>query len=774
MRLFIRKINSLQTLGRRLTSFLVVFSFLISSGPIELLQAQETHLSPLKDEVLKQVDFSENLQGIINGHASTPLSLSENDIEALKLLGYSDDEIASLTIGDLGNRDEQQKLGQRVSTYANKKNSEIEQGVKEDVIPGLASAVIGMGFSALLGVMIGVKCRNQPSALVFAGTSAAWAALEMMIWKGYQINMKDINTIMNATEIPTKITKEVREIKRIISDIENDIKKSTAGTYDTILERNEDKLKKLKDKAKSLRNFLNRSKDSQFGAIRRIQESLELAAETSEKKSKNARIAAIGFTTAAGVATAESFKAFGDGGKCFKGKIGLHHKILNDVMSMIIPLAHAGFANVSDLDKIGIPLGAGLGAAYLHFEKSFADKIYNSAPSRAAIFLGMAGFAYFASVKLKKASEFLHKQAREMDIFATSVENGLSNMNAGFDSVQGLINEIKDGLLPAYEKLVENIKNSEEIQEALANLKDQASNVSTSVSTAEVEGLIKNELSENEAQIQSTIDEGKDEINAIDSSEYSLKGVSYLDFLDFLIPSAIASFGGLSIKPSCFKRGLRFPSMDEDCSCLSRNRCMSSRFPSQLKLKRKGAFVNLVTQSAFATTKANDLILTGKPKHALAIYKKLSSNTRKIEQNSLTLMNRKISKKYNSKSILNLTKLIRNSTKEGLKDYFSHSKRKPLSLATSGIRGTFNREQKGLGNYSNPVIERLKNDIKKAKKMGNTSLAKFDINSISPSSEENSESTYNYDQETIIRDPSVNIFMMISKRYMQVRARGRL
>ncbi len=737
------------------------------------LYAVEDSVSALKTQALKQVNFSQNLKDIINGHASAPLSLSDNDKEALKLLGYSDNEIASLTISDLGDKEQQQLLSQRVNNYANKKNTEITQGVEKDVVPGLASAVIGLAFSSLLGVVIGVKCSNQPSALVFAGTSAAWAALEMMIWKGYKINMKDIETLTNATTIPNKMTKEVEEMKAIIASIEKDIKNSSEDTYESALSRNEEKLKKLKQKAQSLRDYLNKAKDSQFGAIRRIQESLELAAETSQKKSKNAKIAAIGFTAAAGVATAESFKSFSDGGKCFTSGMSYQRILINKLLGLWVPSAHAAFANVADLDKIGIPLGAGLGAAYIHFEKTFANKIFNSAPSRAAIFLAMAGIAYYASMKLQKASEFLRKQANEMDVFATSVEEGLSKLNSGVDSVQSLIYEIKDQLLPAYDELVESIKNNEDIQETLEGIKGQVADAKEQALSADVQALIGKELSDNEKEIGETIEKGKSELSDIDSSEYVTKKITSLDFLDmmeFFIPTAHAAYGGLRVTPSCFKRGRSLPVMDEDCSCLKKRRCLSSRFPSLLKIKKKGAFVELVTQNAFKASKASDLILSGKPRHGLLLFKKLAPDTQKIEKSSLALLNSRVSKTYNPQSVLKLTKVIRNSTKEGLGDYFQKSKGSPVSLASVPLKIPSKNKSNRDKVYTNPILSRLKKDVEKAKSLGNLSVAGFQVKR----APREDNGGYDYAQETIIRDPNVDIFLMIKKRYMQVRADGRL
>ncbi len=751
----------------KLRSLFILSCFLLSNGILATDINVGEIKEEIKEEVLSQINLTQNLKDILNEKAQTPIALDENDTKALRLLGYSDEEISSLTLGDIADSNQRQKLADRVNQYANKKNTEINEGLEQSVVPGLASAVIGLAFSSLLGVVIGVKCSNQPSALAFAGTSAAWAALEMMIWKGYQVNMDDIQTLVNATEIPKKITKEVDEIKAIIKSIEDDIKTTGVDNYDSVLERNKPKLKQLQEKALALRDYLNKAKDSQFGAVRSIQESLELAAETSKKKAKNAKIAAIGFTAAAGIATAETFKAFGDGGKCFNAKGGF----IPQVLDFLSTPAYAGFASIGDLDKIGIPLGAGLGVAYLGFEKTFANQIFNSAPSRAAIFLAMAGIAYYASVKLEEASEFLAKQAAEMDIFATSIENALSKLNSGFNSVQELINEIKTQLLPAFDDLLENVKNNQKVKDSLAALQGKIEEAKANGSTDqlksdlsdELKTLVNQELNQSESDIQKTINEGKADLSNITSSEYLTKTVSLIDLFDFLIPDVHASFKGLSINPSCFKRGKNFPVMDENCSCLKNRSCMSSRFPSQLKVKNQSEFVTFVSKQAYVISQANDLILSGRPKEGLSLYKKSAANTLIIEKNSLSLLNSRKSKFYSSKNILKLSDSIRRSSKEGLGTYFKDNQNKMSAFDWVRPPSTGATTKRKLVGIETQDVQNLDNSISENEEIGQ------DV-----SSRSETEEIYNYSQETIIRDPNVDIFQMIKKRYMHVQASGRL
>jgi hypothetical protein len=765
MRYFIsRSISNL--LLKRVRLFVISLCLIHSNTPYAELSLDSIKES-LSEEILKKIDFSENLISIINGKAEQPLKLSKDDVKALKLLGYSDEEISSLTKKDLFDDKVQDKFNDRLNKYANNKNDELNSALEEKLAPGLASSVIGLGFSSLLGIVIGTKCYNQPSALTFAGTSAAWAALEMMIWKGYQINMDDIQMVVDASEIPSKINNDVEEIKEILKKLEENIKNTNITTFDEMLDESKKDFLRLKEIATTLRDYLNRAKDSQFGAVRSIQESLELAAETSEKKSKNAKIAAIGFVAAGGVATAEAFKAFGDGGKCAVGsKASIDINILNSILS-IFPSAHAGFANIGDLDKIGIPIGAGLGAAYSGFKQKFADKIFNSAPSRAAIFFAMAGLAYYASYKLKEASDFLNKQASEINVFASSIEDKLNSLSGGFDTVQELIQEVKSHLLPAFEKLKESVQNNKKLQESLKQISgvvDQIKDLDSNL-----ESTINDEISQGKEELIEAIDKVKLDISNFDASEYVSKLTGYQIILDLIFPNTYASNDYLKIKPSCFKRGKNYPIMDENCLCKKNNQCLSTRFPKNLTVNRGGDYVKLVMKNAFKVSRANDLILSGNPYDGISTYRTISSNAIEIEKKSIHILNQKASKKINLESIIELSAKMKNSTKDGLKEYFSHNKINKAIAAKSNVNTDKIPSRIQMNESQQNIITSLKKHAYQAKKLGNPSLTQVKLdNSIS------TPSNYDYSTSTIIKDRSVNIFHLIKKRYMKVQADGRL
>ena len=79
----------------------------LSLVQMQLAYSQDLdQIQKIKNEALKQVDFSDNLMAIINEKGSEPVSLTQNDREALKLLGYSDDEINTLQNKDLFDKNE--------------------------------------------------------------------------------------------------------------------------------------------------------------------------------------------------------------------------------------------------------------------------------------------------------------------------------------------------------------------------------------------------------------------------------------------------------------------------------------------------------------------------------------------------------------------------------------------------------------------------------------------------------------------------------------------
>lgn len=743
------------------------------------------NLTDIEREALEGLEISQNLQDLANDFSeNTKPELTDNDREALKLLGYSDAEIDNLSLASLQDEGEKNKFKNRLNSYANKKGSEIESGVTKDLVPGLASSVIGLAFASLLGIVVGVRCYNQPSAITFAGTSGAWVALEVMIWKGFQIRMDDIQTLQNATRIPAYIEKRVERVKKIISKLENDFKAKNLSDFEKYLEAKKPEIDELQTIAEEIRVHLKTAKDRQFGAFRSLQESIELAAETSKKKSRNAKVAAIGYTAASGLAAAESFNIFNGGGTCVgvaKNKMTLKNdSLIAALLWKLVPSAQAGFASVGDLDKIGIPVGGGLAAAYLGFKQKFADKIYNSAVGRGVVFLAMAGIAYLASTKLEKASKFLDKQAKEMDIFVTSIEDKLSALDASFPAGAELIRELKEKLLPEIQEIVaeglrareDEIKTS--VQNGLNDLvQDQIRE--GNISEEQVSELVNSEVDFSQSDIQQTLNNfSSSNLSRLDTSDLSGRLTSWNNVIDFLIPSAMASNQRSSFQTpiSCFQRTKSFVVADEDCSCRAKKRCMQSRYPTKLKMKSKNEFGAFSYQLGALVSRSNNHIFNGQADKGVQGFSKAGALTSKMNLNARKLLSRKVGKVIDNKVTARTIASAFESIKPGLNDYFKGNKR--YSQLNPKVSSQFIKARRK--NLVSPRQERtalrtsLRERLRVAKSLGNRSLLGF-----SPKVEsKNKDEVYNYSKEAIIRDSSKDLFQLIKKRYLIIQSQGRL
>lgn len=759
-----------------------LFSIISPMGLVHASELSDDLSSMTKDErvALENIEVSENLQNMANNFSEgVRPELTDNDRVALKLLGYSDAEIDNLSLATIQDEGERDKFTNRLGRYANKKGNEIETGVTQDLVPGLASAVIGLAFASLLGVVVGVRCYNQPSALAFAATSGAWVALEMMIWSGYQIRMKDIETLQNATKIPEYVDKKIAKVRKIIESLERDFKAQNLSDFEAFLESKSSEIDELKAIAKEVRSYLKTAKDRQFGALRSLQESIVLAAETSKKKARNAKVAAIGYTASAGLAAAEGFNLFSGGGKCMVGnqQTLLMDKNPTSLLGMalwkLLPSAQAGFASIGDLDKIGIPLGGGLAAAYLGFEKKFADKIFESAIGRGVIFLAMAGLAYLASTKLEKASQFLEKQANEMDIFVTSVEEKLSTLNASFPDGAELIRELKENLLPEIQEIAQSLKDKEE--ELKNRLIEEGSSQLANLNDQQIKDLINAEEKFSLSDIEKSLNSlPSAPMSDLDSSDFSGKLTTWNMLIDSLIVSAYASPRKFTNQTplSCFQRTRTYLLADEDCSCRAQNRCMKSQYPNNIKMKQKTEFGFFSYKMGSLVSQSSDYIFHGQAMNGLKGFSKAGNLTAKMDLNTRKFLSQKMGKKIDNKVTAKMIAGAFDTIKPGLKDYFKGNK----SVARLSPQISSNYIKTNRGKLVSPKQERnalrasLQKRLQFAKSLGNKSLLGF-----SPSSNNTEKKEiYDYSKESITRDASKNIFQVIKKRYLIIQSQGRL
>lgn len=744
-------------------------AFAQNQDAVEVPQDVKDELADLTEdqiEVLKQDTFSDELKEFAtNANTYIDLKLSDNDKEALRILGYDNDEINSLDASTFQDKAEREKMAGRLSNYADSKSSEIDKGVMKQLVPGLAASVIGLSFAALLGIVVGIRCSSVPSALAFAGTSVAWVGLEMMIWKGYNINMKDIKSLQEATKIPDKVKAKINRIKAIVEKLESTFKESGLEDYELFLAQNDAEIKELKATVEEIREYLRSQKDKQFGALKSVQKSIALAGETSRKKAKNAKIAAIGYTASAGVAAAEAYSAFGLAATCSTDSKGF----LNNLFSILIPSAYASFASVGDLDKIGIPVGAGLAAAYLSFEMKFADKIYANALPRAGVFTAMAGIAFLAATKLKKAADFLDKQAHEMEVFTQTVEDAIEGKQVKFSSLSSLVISLKEDLLPKIEKIIETAQAKKEdldqlktmVEEGAKDIESGKIDIATEVQK-KIDETVESDTGESVQAIKDQIEEAKSNFDTqIPSTDFTVIKPKQ-DFFDFILPRAHAASSPYAIPQSCFKRTRTFLLMDQDCSCIKDKRCAKSYFPNNLKVPDKSPFVKELVEAAMATNKANNLILSKRVDQGSKMYGAIGNQVKRIETITNQLLSKKLKTPFGADQTSKMVSIANKSTKDALREMFSSkAKQSPILSKNASLPEGVNFDLDGIKR------ENTRSKLREHFRLANL-ISRYPGSFGKKTDSKPNIDQFNYSKNTIIQDSDKDLFEVIRLRYLKI------
>lgn len=766
---------------------------LLLSGPFGIIG--QIHASEIQDQLnnlvqeekdkLKNIDFSDQLQDIANDLPSKiKPNLSEKDREALKLLGYSDDEIDNLSVATAMDPAERDKFRQRVDDFNDKKVKDVNSTIKNDVIPGMASSVIGLAFSSMLGLVVGFRCHNQPSGLVFAASAGAWVALEMMIWKGYQFEQKEFSKMQDLSKIPGHLEPKINKAKKIINDLEQGFKNVNASdvvSFESYLEGQMAKVEELKKIAQDIRDYLKVQKDRQFGALRSIQSSISLAASTTRKKARNAKIAAVGFTVAGGIAAAENANLINAGGTCTGQEPTGEQTLLkrNPIIDFFLPSAHAlGFANVGDFDKIGIPIGGGLAAAYLGFNKTFGQQIYNSATGRAITFLMMAGIAGVAAWKLSKAAKFLDQQEYEMDLFVSAIEDKLSGLSMSFPTGKELIDELKEKLLPEIQEIREGLQNG--LADMEDKIKDQigtgVEDLKGQINSEDLNKAIEAEKNFDASDINQSLSEAtKMDFSNLDASD--LRGrLGFIEkVIDFLMDTAVAKKTSYDTPVSCFGRSRSFLVEDETCQCRSKNKCNRSFYPQKMSFPVKSEFGPTIFQIGGLISKSSEAIFMGAPKKGVVGFSKVGSLKNKIDLNTRKILSQQLGKKIDYKvTAIGVNKALQ-MVSPALKDYYKGSQKgltQRMNPALSkGLVRSSKRNLVSSTDQGRALRMSLRNKLSMAKALGNKSLHGYELKT---SKSLKNERSYNYSKEALTRDSSKDIFQVISKRYLIIQSDGRL
>lgn len=739
-----------------------------------LLENQIQQLAQDEINDLKNVKLTDGVVKILDGAINVPLA--EEDKEVFRLLGYSEAEIRDMHIEDLGNYEQNQKLSKAVNSFAERKEREVKDGVYEESIPGLLSSTVGLGFAAALGIVVGVRCSTQPSALAFAGTSAAWAGLELLNWNSYKFDMKKLEKLGSAEEEINKIAQLVHNIQEKIKAMEPHAKDLTSiNKADGAIDGIDTQLGGIKSDIIQLREILRSIDSNQLEAFRSLYESLRNSADVTKKKSRNAKVAAVGYTAASGLAIMESFNVIGGAGGSCVTEARYHPKhLFMDNLKTLFPKAFALNISVGDLDKVGIPIGAGAAAAYLAFEGQWANAIYSSGMGRSITFGIMAGNAYYASAKLKNSAEFLDKQAKEIGIFTDFFTKRLRSAINIIDMPVDLITYAQEELLPKAKELLDRYhktKDTLETLEQIANATEGGgadSNGNTNLTPEQIQGLIQSETGQNVSieDIQEGIELIQDDnLGDLGIDEF----ISYQSttlkksWLDYLIPQAMAQTSAKKkIKPSCFVLRPEFLRMDPQCRCRASNSCSTAPF---MKLEPKKDIKGSDQTISFANQimKANRLILTGAPGQGLALYDKLERYAPAIERNNFALAG-----KDPKKTIAPGVKGFHKTLIPALKDYYQTGESHP-GLAVTHKPTKISKEKR-----REQLVERIRNRVALAQYLqGKKTTVQ--------ASQKERELTFSKKDfvsplkgEAIQRDSSLDIFQIIRQRYLKILNEGRL
>ena len=392
----------------------------------EIKSLSENLSSDLKKQIQSQVIKPDFRSKLVNAAVGDYVQLTREEKRVLENIGMSDDEIKSI---DFINKPEASKnsIGKQVNSFVGKKQEEAKDILMQDAIPGLGASVLGLTFSTFLAPLVLMKCWSQTSAKVFGITGVAWVGLELMSWNNYKFEYEEISKLGDTQ----KVSKEVQEIAQKIIRIYNEIQDKmnamnivsidqASSVIDGNLQFLQDKVSELRVLVKQFQKQFVQFSDDQINIMTKLRDSFVLIRDHTKNKVKNASIAGVGFATASALAFAEKFNLIGAaGGRCVANE-GISSNRNGDFLNLsdiFFPPAIAGakeFA-MSNFDKLGIPIGGGILAAYLIFKAKFMNPIISSSLSRGITFGIMAGIAGVAAWKMKEFVKYLDEQIKLID-----------------------------------------------------------------------------------------------------------------------------------------------------------------------------------------------------------------------------------------------------------------------------------------------------------------------------------------------------------------------
>lgn len=728
----------------------------------------------LSDDFREQLE-DENVQSdlknkVIEAAAGDFLELTDEEKNVLSRMGMSDSEIDSIDfVNDpSGSKD---KLVGHINKYASDKQNEVKDTVMQDAVPGLGASILGLTFSTFLGPLVGIKCWSQTSAKVFAGTSVAWLGLEMMSWNNYKIKLEELSNLGNTA----KVSQEARLLAVEIQSLYNQIKtKMNESKIDSIEEAGdiadenlvfiETKIGELREAVQRFQKEFMKFSDDQIGALGKLRDSIALIRDNTNKKVKNATIAAAGFVTSSGIAFAEQYNLIGSaGGKCV-GAGGAAPSTSFNPLEFFIPSAHAGAKEVaaSNFDKLGIPIGGGLLAAYLGFKMKFLNAIYASGTSRGITFGVMAGIAGVAAWKMKEFVKYLSEQISLIDDLISAFKKRITKTDDLISKGDRFLQFVEQIVLPQVREVVNQVDDLvDDLSDKVNDYKDQIEG-----QVEEVKGQIeegKDQVDEIKSDLEGQANDLKDEVNdKLDEVQNSLPDPQSSLF-NYLIGSLLDTAHAAKSRGGQCLYGFQNMQLDKHCICRKKNKCTNIKLGS-IKGKKSDMTKKLIEKSHQITTGLKYLS-NGMPSKADRYFSKVVSERKYMDQINDYFI-KKINKKGFDKSYY---AKMANQEIAKLEPIGREMAGKSYAPTRKLMRRTgFNKKARARNNMSNEALVKLKNIMLLKDFLDNKRGRPSHKRGKSDSLAEMSESDLIQGLNDIEEDKNKDIFKIISRRYFLI------
>jgi hypothetical protein len=176
----------------------------------------------------------------------------------------------------------------------------------------------------------------------------------------------------------------------------------------------------------------------------------------------------------------------------------------------------------------------------------------------------------------------------------------------------------------------------------------------------------------------------------------------------------------------------------------------------------------------------SDYIFNGRPDKGLKAFEKAGGLYSKMELNTRKLLSQKVGKKIDRRVTARMISSAFDSLRPGLPDYYraqgqgQGSKVNPINprLSNNYIKNS-TRNLMSNSDQRSALQASLRNKLALAKQLGNKSLLGFQTSPTGSSMGQRSKG-YDYSKESITKDASKDLFMLIKKRYLIIQSQGRL